>query len=86
MKNVMWFRRDLRIEDNTALKHALDNSEKLILLFIVNPKQLLDKNANNQQAFFHSVKTFKDMLEKKGATLNILYGSVEESFQRLKDT
>ena len=86
MKNVMWFRRDLRIEDNTALKHALDNSEKLILLFIVNPKQLLDKNANNQQAFFHSVKTFKDMLEKKGATLNILYGSIEESFQRLKDT
>ena len=31
MTSVMWFRRDLRIEDNTALKHALDNSDSLVL-------------------------------------------------------
>lgn len=84
MKNVMWFRRDLRIDDNTALKAALDNSKELVLLFIVNPEQLLDKQSNNQQAFFHSVKTFKDFIEKKGAVLNILYGSVEDAFKRLK--
>nr|WP_143059490.1 deoxyribodipyrimidine photo-lyase [Alkalibacterium gilvum] len=31
MVAVMWFRRDLRLEDNTALKQALLESEKLIL-------------------------------------------------------
>ena len=26
MKRVMWFRRDLRLQDNKALAHALQNS------------------------------------------------------------
>ena len=37
MTSVMWFRRDLRLEDNTALKHAFEESDQLILLFHVNP-------------------------------------------------
>ena len=52
MVAVMWFRRDLRLEDNTALRQALLESEKLILLFHVNPEQFLNTDALNMSAFF----------------------------------
>lgn len=42
MKRVMWFRRDLRLQDNKALAHALQNSaaDELILLFQMNPRTI----------------------------------------------
>lgn len=39
-KNLMWFRNDLRIHDNTALHNAcLSNIDEVICLFISTPKQ-----------------------------------------------
>ena len=32
--NIFWFRRDLRIEDNTALIQALNSSQSIIPIFI----------------------------------------------------
>ena len=45
MKRVMWFRRDLRLQDNKALAHALQNSaaDELILLFQMNPQQFIQE-------------------------------------------
>ncbi|HSE10360.1 MAG TPA: deoxyribodipyrimidine photo-lyase [Nocardioidaceae bacterium] len=34
---VMWFRRDLRLEDNPALLEACDGSSDVLLLFVVDP-------------------------------------------------
>jgi deoxyribodipyrimidine photo-lyase len=34
MLNVFWFRRDLRIEDNVALFHALQQEESVLPIFI----------------------------------------------------
>lgn len=53
MKTVMWFRRDLRLQDNKALYHALKNvdSKELILIFQVNPQQFI-KDSPNHDAFF----------------------------------
>lgn len=49
MKRVMWFRRDLRLQDNKALAHALQNSaaDELILLFQMNPQQFIQESANH---------------------------------------
>ncbi len=80
----MWFRRDLRIEDNRALKHALEESEALVLLFHVNPEQFVDGESKNEAAFFKSVENFRQALEKQGATLQIMYGDLNDSFKRLK--
>ena len=45
----MWFRRDLRLQDNKALAHALQNSaaDELILLFQMNPQQFIQESANH---------------------------------------
>ncbi|MBP2098210.1 cryptochrome/photolyase family protein [Enterococcus rivorum] len=82
MTSIMWFRRDLRLEDNQALAHALNNSEKLILLFQVNPKQFLE-NSINQQAFFASVAHFRKKVNQK-LHLQILYGEPLDCFNRIK--
>ncbi|HSE54812.1 MAG TPA: deoxyribodipyrimidine photo-lyase, partial [Nocardioidaceae bacterium] len=35
---VMWFRRDLRLEDNPALLEACDGASGVLLLFVVDPR------------------------------------------------
>lgn len=80
----MWFRRDLRLEDNVALKHALEESDSLLLLFHVNPEQFLGETSLNQAAFFKSVACFRDEIEEKKASLHILYGELEACFVNLK--
>ncbi len=40
MRSLVWFRRDLRIEDNRALHHAaLDSTDGMIALFVITPQQ-----------------------------------------------
>ncbi len=80
----MWFRRDLRLEDNVALRQAFQESDSLVLLFHVNPKQFLGENSLNQAAFFRSVEVLRDEVKRKKGTLHILYGDLEECFLKLK--
>jgi deoxyribodipyrimidine photo-lyase len=43
MRALMWFRSDLRVQDNTALHHACkDADEGVIAVFAVCPKQWAD--------------------------------------------
>lgn len=85
MASVMWFRRDLRIEDNVALKHAMEESEELLLVFNVNPEQFLGKESSNQAAFFKSVVNLRKEIESQGGYLHILYGDLKTCFKRLKE-
>ena len=39
MPSLVWFRRDLRVHDNSALHHAAKTSDEVIGLFVVTPQQ-----------------------------------------------
>lgn len=67
----MWFRRDLRLQDNKALAHALQNSaaDELILLFQMNPQQFIQESANHN-AFFASLASFKERIDSRGTFTN----------------
>lgn len=84
MTAVMWFRRDLRLEDNQALKHAFEESDKLLLLFHINPEQFLNDDSLNQASFFQSVQVLREEIEAKGGKLHMLYGDITECFSQLK--
>jgi deoxyribodipyrimidine photo-lyase len=43
-RSLFIFRRDLRLEDNTALINALQSSEYVIPCFILDPRQVESKN------------------------------------------
>ncbi|MCJ7737997.1 MAG: deoxyribodipyrimidine photo-lyase, partial [Anaerolineae bacterium] len=40
MTTIWWIRRDLRLADNQALRAALDNSDHIVPVFILDPSLL----------------------------------------------
>ncbi|WP_316842191.1 deoxyribodipyrimidine photo-lyase [Pedobacter gandavensis] len=88
--NICWLRRDLRLEDNAALYHALKDGYPLLLLFIFD-KNILSKLANKQDTrvnFIHQTLTsLGDKLQKnQGSSILIKYGTVEEVWATLCET
>ncbi len=75
------FRRDLRLEDNTALRAALADSEKVIPCFILDERQLKDnpyRSDNALQFMFHSLKELDSRLREKNSRLYIFKGKPHE--------
>lgn len=86
-KTIMWFRKDLRLDDNTAFNKMLEDShdtEELICLFQLNPLQFLE-DSYNHDAFFYTLSTFYEHAKANNIELHFLYGNVEEKFADLKN-
>ncbi|QFQ32129.1 deoxyribodipyrimidine photo-lyase [Buchnera aphidicola] len=71
-KNLIWFRNDLRIHDNTALYHAcLSETNKVIGLFIFTSKQWSQHYVSTKKISFlyQNLKSLKDELLKLNINL-----------------
>lgn len=84
---IVWFRRDLRLEDNTALSHALKSGDPVMPVFIFD-KNILDKlgdRTDRRVAFIHQeVSKIKTELEQKyGSTLHVFHSTPENVFKTL---
>lgn len=86
--NIFWFRRDLRIEDNAGLFHALNSEYPVLPVFIFDwhiLDQLEDKR-DRRVAFIHSaLERLQGQLLKAGSSLHVFYGYPEEVFIALQD-
>ena len=51
---IVWFKRDLRLEDHEALFHALQNNEPTLLLYIFEPS--LQHDIHYSQRHFDFIK------------------------------
>ncbi|WP_430898399.1 MULTISPECIES: cryptochrome/photolyase family protein [unclassified Paraflavitalea] len=75
---IFWFRRDLRLEDNAGLYHALKSGLPLQPIFIFD-REILDKLEDKKDArvhFIHRVITELDaQLKALGSCLRVYYGS-----------
>jgi deoxyribodipyrimidine photo-lyase len=86
--SLFWFRRDLRLEDNVGLFHALTSKYRVIPLFIFDEEILdsLPKNDARVGFIYDSLekinaelqKTGSSLLVKKGKTLDIWQSLIEE--------
>lgn len=84
--NIFWFRRDLRLEDNTALYHALKTRENVLPIFICNPdiiERLEFSPAERFNFIYENLKEIKGKLEKFGSSLAVLYGRPIDVFKDL---
>ena len=81
--SIVWIRRDFRIQDNLALAAATENSDSVLLVFIVDPKQIETTASLNQSAFFASAKAFQANLAKENIHLLVLKGTPESQFEKL---
>ncbi len=84
--NIFWFRRDLRINDNTALHYALQEGKAVLPIFIFD-KNILDKLEDKDDArvnFLHNrVKELSRQLQKYGSSLQVFYGNPREVIEQL---
>jgi deoxyribodipyrimidine photo-lyase len=84
--NIFWFRRDLRLEDNTALHHALQSSLPVLPIFIFD-KNILDRledNNDRRVTFIHqSLQQLWLQLKEMGSGLQVYYGTPGEIFKKL---
>jgi deoxyribodipyrimidine photo-lyase len=83
---IFWFRRDLRLNDNTGLYHALKTAYPVLPLFIFDRNILdkLDDKADRRVEFIHSaLGDMLDQLKKGGSSLKVCYGHPLEIINRL---
>jgi len=78
--NIFIFRRDLRIYDNTGLNYLLDKKEKILPIFIFDPKQINESenpyfSHHNVQFLDHSLDDLKNQIfSYSKSDLNLFYG------------
>ena len=83
---IAWFRRDLRLDDNAALSHALESGKPVVALFIFDTDILdkLDDKNDRRVAFIHnSLKCINERLLKLGSSLLVMYGKPIDIFRKL---
>jgi deoxyribodipyrimidine photo-lyase len=78
---LFWFRRDLRLNDNTGLYYALQQEENILPLFIFD-KNILDKledKADARVEFIHDqITKISSELADKGSSILVKYGDPVE--------
>lgn len=77
---LCWLRRDLRLDDNAALFHALKSGKKVLCVFIFDSTILTSLPPDDMRVDFiwQSVKQLKDQLVKLGSDLLIQHGDPRE--------
>jgi len=83
--SVFWFRRDLRLEDNTALHHALQSGKPVLPLFIFDENILkeLPKNDARVTFIYQNLTDINNKLTQRGSSLLCLKGDPSRIFEEL---
>lgn len=82
----MWFRRDLRLEDNAALYHALGSGNPVLPIFIFDRNILddLEEKADRRVEFIHNaIIKVQQQLIGMNSSLEVFYGFPEDAFKKL---
>lgn len=81
--NLCWLRRDLRLNDQAALYHALKDDRPVVPVFVFDTQILndLEEKADLRVNFIHqTLETLQEQLTAAGATLDVFYGTPEAAF------
>lgn len=83
---VFWFRRDLRLNDNAGLYHALKERGNVLPLFIfdLNILEKLSSREDHRVSFiFDQLQEMQKSLRQYGSSLIVRYGRPVEVFEKL---
>ncbi|WP_343329175.1 deoxyribodipyrimidine photo-lyase [Polaribacter staleyi] len=82
---IFWFRRDLRINDNCGLFHALKSSKKVLPIFIFDKEILrkLDKEDSRVSFIHQEIKNINKQLQEIGSSLDVYYGNPIDIYKSL---
>lgn len=83
---IFWFRRDLRLEDNTGLYHVLKENRNVLPVFIFDPgilEKLENKTDRRVEFILLALKKLHDQLSALGSSLLVLHTTPLKAFQQL---
>jgi deoxyribodipyrimidine photo-lyase len=83
---LFWFRRDLRLEDNAGLYHALKSGYPVLPVFIFDKNILeeLEDRADKRVHFIHNaVMVLQEQLKKLGTTLAVYHDTPIHAFTQM---
>ncbi len=87
--NIFWFRRDLRLQDNWGLCHALQQQRPVLPVFIYD-RNILDKLDDPSDArvqfIYEALAALQRQLVDAGASLQTFYGTPAHVFAELTRT
>ncbi len=86
-KAVFIFRRDLRLQDNTALLAALAKSKQVVLVFIFDPRQITNKNkylsSNSLQFMLESLQALQIAAKNAQGKIYFFTGTADQIIKKL---
>lgn len=87
--NIIWLRRDLRLNDNAALYHALKSKNPIVPIFIFDTNILnkLEDKQDKRVAFIHAaIAALQQQLIQLGSSLHVFYDTPINAFKQLLQT
>jgi deoxyribodipyrimidine photo-lyase len=84
--NIFWFRRDLRLDDNAGLYHALKSEYPVLCLFIFD-KAILDDLEDKADArvtfIYDTIHDLQKELEQHGSNLLVIHDTAEHAWKTI---
>ena len=86
--SIFWYRRDLRLEDNTGLFEALNENENILPIFIFDDSILdeLPEDDARLNFIYESLSKINKQLNNHNASLQILKGQIDDVWEKLVTT
>lgn len=83
--NIFWFRRDLRLDDNAGLFHALNSGEEVLPIFIFDDSILsqLEKDDARVTFIHQQLEIIQNQLKSIGKSLAVFHGKPLDVYQKL---
>jgi deoxyribodipyrimidine photo-lyase len=86
--SIFWFRRDLRLEDNAGLFHAVNSPWPVLPIFIFDTQilqELEDKNDRRVEFIHEALKKMQAALTVTGSSLDVRHGEPLAVFTQLSE-
>ena len=86
--SIFWYRRDLRLEDNTGLFEALNENENVLPIFIFDDSILdeLPEDDARVNFIYESLSKINKQLNNHNASLQIFKGQIDDIWEKLVTT
>ena len=83
--NIFWFRRDLRLDDNRALREALNSELPVLPVFIFDTNILEELPEDDARISFiyDTLSQINKKLGNEGSSINVLKGDPADAWQKL---
>ncbi len=83
--NIVWLKRDLRLQDHEPLHKAEQAGIPYIIIYLFEPNiiEYPDTSLRHLQFVYHSIKSLNNRLKKYNRCVDVFYGEAIESFNFL---